>query len=187
MKKIAITALLAVLAGQAWAVNKCTLPDGRITFQDAPCAGSATGEVMTIRPASGYVTAAPQEASQKPAATSSAPSENGEKPKPKTHVQKMQDQITNSQNERRRQELEMRFIPETTAAINNNNATCDGQIQELKDRKLRANNNLAGATLEQSLSTEMLVISTRCEARTTELRTALDSLKKECKSLGGCR
>ena len=39
MKKIAITALLAVLAGQAWAVNKCTLPDGKVVYQEMACEG----------------------------------------------------------------------------------------------------------------------------------------------------
>ena len=48
MKKIAITALLAVLAGQAWAVNKCTLPDGKVVYQEAACEGDATSKRMTI-------------------------------------------------------------------------------------------------------------------------------------------
>lgn len=33
-------AQLAALCSPAWAINKCTGPDGRVTFQDAPCTGS---------------------------------------------------------------------------------------------------------------------------------------------------
>lgn len=44
-------ALLATVA-PTWAVQKCTGPDGKVTFQDVPCAGG-TGEKLHIRPASG--------------------------------------------------------------------------------------------------------------------------------------
>ncbi|UCU93996.1 hypothetical protein [Hydrogenophaga taeniospiralis] len=43
-KKLITTAaatLLSLAASPAWAVNKCTQPDGSIAFQDAPCAASA--------------------------------------------------------------------------------------------------------------------------------------------------
>lgn len=38
-KTIAAVALLTIAAAPAWAVNKCTGPDGAPVFQDAPCAG----------------------------------------------------------------------------------------------------------------------------------------------------
>lgn len=44
-------ALLA--ASPAWAINKCKGPDGKISFQDAPCPGQ--GEKIDVRPASGGV------------------------------------------------------------------------------------------------------------------------------------
>jgi len=31
--------MAGVLCSPAWAVNKCTMPDGKVAFQDAPCAG----------------------------------------------------------------------------------------------------------------------------------------------------
>jgi len=36
----------------AWAINKCTGADGKVVFQDLPCAGR--GEKIEVRPASGY-------------------------------------------------------------------------------------------------------------------------------------
>lgn len=46
MKLLAITAALAALSAPAWAVNKCTGPDGKVSFQDAPCAGR--GEAIKV-------------------------------------------------------------------------------------------------------------------------------------------
>lgn len=42
----------ALTCAQAWAINKCTGADGKVVFQDAPCAGR--GEVLNVRPASGH-------------------------------------------------------------------------------------------------------------------------------------
>lgn len=51
IKTIAAAALLTLAAAPAWAVNKCTGPDGAVVFQDAPCAGK--GETIKVTPASG--------------------------------------------------------------------------------------------------------------------------------------
>ena len=48
-------ALLA--AAPAWAINKCTGADGKVVFQDAPCAGK--GETLDVRPASGHAARVP--------------------------------------------------------------------------------------------------------------------------------
>lgn len=58
--KIALgAALLTLIAAPAWAVNKCTGPNGQVTFQDAPCAGK--GETLNVRPASGHANASSAE------------------------------------------------------------------------------------------------------------------------------
>lgn len=54
----AAIALLAALCAPAWAINKCTGPDGKMTYQDAPC--MAGGVKLDVRPASGHVSAAAQ-------------------------------------------------------------------------------------------------------------------------------
>jgi Domain of unknown function (DUF4124) len=46
-----IAAALLLAAAPAHAVNKCTGPDGKVSFQDAPCEGK--GEAVKVRPASG--------------------------------------------------------------------------------------------------------------------------------------
>jgi len=44
--RFAMVVSAAALALPAWAVNKCTEPDGRVVFQDAPCQG--VGEKLKI-------------------------------------------------------------------------------------------------------------------------------------------
>lgn len=52
MRIKALALVAAVIAvSPAWAVNKCTGPDGAVAFQDAPCAGK--GEAIEVKPASG--------------------------------------------------------------------------------------------------------------------------------------
>lgn len=48
---ICVLAFFVVLK-EAWAVNKCTGPDGKVSFQDAPCT-DGKAEALRIRPASG--------------------------------------------------------------------------------------------------------------------------------------
>ena len=58
--------LLIMICVPAWAVNKCTGPDGKLTFQDAACAGK--GEKIEVRPNAGLEFPKPL-----PAAESSSP------------------------------------------------------------------------------------------------------------------
>lgn len=51
LRLIALSVAVLAVTGPAWAVNKCTGPDGKTVFQDAPCAGK--GEKIEVRPASG--------------------------------------------------------------------------------------------------------------------------------------
>lgn len=48
-------AAVVFLCSSTWAVNKCTAPSGRVSYQDAPCAGQ--GEALELRPASGTASA----------------------------------------------------------------------------------------------------------------------------------
>lgn len=52
LTQAAAIAAIALAVSPAWAINKCTQPDGSVVFQDAPCAGGK-GEAIVVRPASG--------------------------------------------------------------------------------------------------------------------------------------
>ena len=70
MKRTLFAAAL-LIAAPAWAINKCKGPDGKVAFQDAPCAGQ--GEKVEVRPASGYAVRAPVSAASAPAPAATTP------------------------------------------------------------------------------------------------------------------
>lgn len=42
MKQVMLFAVVVTLCAPAWAINKCTGADGRVVYQEAPCAGGKT-------------------------------------------------------------------------------------------------------------------------------------------------
>lgn len=168
-------AALALLPLPAAAVNKCTGPDGKVAFQDAPCSGK--GETLTVRPASGAA----------PAATRTAAGASDTPAAPTTEAQRINAQIAASQKARRVQELELRSVPGAQADVDRLRQQCDGEMQALRRQKSNANNNLAGATWEGAISGEMTAVATRCDTRTRELRDDAQRLLAECRQLGGCK
>lgn len=159
------SALLA--ASPAWAINKCKGPDGKVTFQDAPCMGQ--GEKIEVRPASG---ATPKPAA--PVAAASAPAQAAA-PARKENVF--------GERWQRRTYLENRGIPDARAAIDGHQADCAAQQAQLASKKKRATNSLAGATWEDSISGEMQAAATTCDTRARELRAEFDSLQRELREL----
>lgn len=99
---------LVLLHSQAWAINKCTAPDGKVSFQDSACLGKT--EVLDVQPASGRVF--PEK--------NSAPNS-----KPTTEAQRIEGQIKQSQAERRTRDLQELWIPKAQAALLNNRLTCE--------------------------------------------------------------
>ena len=170
------TIVLATLCAPAFAINKCTGLDGKISFQDAACDGKT--EKLDVKPASGKAPAniATNDGTLQANAT-----------RPMTEAQKIEAQIAASQGDRRKRELELRLVPDAFTAINQQRTQCDRELKVLQDRKARASNNLAGATWEGSISSEMTAIATRCGTRNSEVREDHAALVKECQALGGCK
>jgi hypothetical protein len=164
MKSAILAAALACALSPAWAVNKCTGPDGKVVFQDAPCAGK--GVTLNVKPAAGNATLQPGE---------------------KTSNDKVNEVLTGMRNDRRREELEDRILPGKRGALQANRQKCDADLANLQRQQARATNNLAGATWLQSLATEMSALSTRCEVRSRELLAEIDTARQECLALGGCK
>jgi len=55
-------AALLLAAAPAWAINKCKGPDGKMHYQDTPCAAEHSGGEVDIKPATGH--ADPETANQ---------------------------------------------------------------------------------------------------------------------------
>lgn len=172
-----ITVALMLASLNAWAINKCTGPDGSVVFQDAPCAGK--GEQINVKPASGH---APN---QQPA--NGNPQYGDPSEKPITEAQRIERSVKASKDNRRKQALELRLIPDMTSELERHNRACDRDIANLRSKKGLARNNLAGATWEESISSEMNAVALRCDSKTKDMRDRLAEMKKECSELGGCQ
>lgn len=159
----------ALLTAPVWAINKCIGPDGKAVFQDAPCAGK--GEEIKVRPASGNAPAAAPPASA-PATSANTAGQSGTRK-----------EGAFGESWQRRTYLENRGIADARDAVRANQQRCDAQQRELAARKGQARNNLAGATWEQSISTEMQAAATLCDSKARDLRANLEALEKELREL----
>ncbi|ART52786.1 hypothetical protein CBP34_15480 [Acidovorax carolinensis] len=172
MKHLAFLAI-ALLASPTWAINKCIGPDGKVVFQDAPCAGK--GETINVQPASGH---APKTV---PAATTAGANAAPATVANTAPANKKEGAFGESWQ--RRTYLENRGVADARAATDNHQRECAAQQVALASRKRIANNNLAGATWEQSISAEMQAAATMCDSRSRELRAELEALQKELREL----
>ena len=164
--------LAAVLLGVSpvWAVNKCTGPDGKVVYQDAVCAGK--GEAINISPASGH------------AAPSAAPAQAAPAGGPRPALSK---EGVFGASWQRRTFLESRGVPDARSALQGHLQRCAAKQRELTAKKGSASNNLAGATWEQSISTEMQAVATMCDSQGRDLRAQVEALEKELRELQATR
>ena len=158
MKTLLIIAgLLAASAAQAQ-VYKCS-EGGRTVFSDTPCAGGSGGQI-DVRPSSG---AAPTFA---PGATPINSSTN-----PKAVL---------AQIERERELRSIDFdIDALERTMEADSRRMGAELDALKAKKGQANNNLAGATWEASISQEMLVVTQRYQMKATADQLKLEQLREQ--------
>lgn len=165
-------ALLAVAAVLTWrpaaAINKCTEPDGRVVFQDAPCAGK--GERLDIRPGAGVAPRA-QASSSPPAATES---------------QRLEGIIAASQRSRRSRDLRERLLPEAEVARTSHREACETKQRDLAAQQYAYRQNLYGKTHAAQIASEMAATAALCDTKDRELKEAVDALTSECAALA-CR
>ncbi|MBF5006385.1 DUF4124 domain-containing protein [Diaphorobacter caeni] len=160
----------ALLLTPAWAINKCTGPDGKTVFQDAPCMGK--GEEIQVKPASGSAARAAAPAAAAPQAAPAPQAAAGGKK-----------EGAFGETWQRRTWLEQRGLPDARGAIDNHQRKCANEQAAIASKKQLARNNLAGATYEQSISTEMQAAATMCDSKARELRAQLESYEREYRDL----
>lgn len=172
-RKLLLLAVALTCAGQTWAINKCVGPDGKVAFQDAPCAGR--GEVLDVRPASGRAPVL-----QKAAPGAADPVSAAPVSKPQSEVERIEAEVAKSQRARRKRDLEVVAIPNARLAIRQHTEACSRQQAQIQSRKQNSANNLAGAVWEQSISEEMSAAARECSTRSRQLVSELDALRQEC-------
>lgn len=139
MSRLVVLAIfLASTAATAQEAYKCKTPSGMV-YQDRPCAG--------VRYAAEAPSASPAAA---PAAASAPPSD----------MERSKAWLAGREKERRIADLKDQ-IARTEESIAASQHARDAEVASIQARQARANNNLAGANLEQALATEMQSVNAR--------------------------
>jgi len=151
--KVAALCMLLVLPGVASAQYKCVDAAGRVSFQQTPCAAQEKQQPLTLR--SGAPT--------QPVAPTVSPAGAGPAPPTDQAASADQRMLRKMQSERRVIDLE-RAVQAVEFNIANRNVQMQNEFAALRSLKAGANNNLAGATYAQSLSTEMEAVTSKYKA-----------------------
>lgn len=135
-------------------INKCII-NGKPVIQDSPCpSGAQTAKSMR------------QESRSIDAQTVGA------------DTQRQKEFLIQGRHDRAIRDLEYR-ITQTEESIYYSRAAMDSELSALRSKKLAANNNLAGAVWEQSISQEMSAITDKHGADIRVKQDALNRLRKE--------
>ncbi|MFY3386815.1 DUF4124 domain-containing protein [Paracidovorax sp. MALMAid1276] len=167
--RFATCALALGFLAPAWAINKCTDARGRISFQDAPCAGE--GEKIEVRPA--LPAAAPASSAAPPAAAAAAapakaPSKEG----------------AFGPTWQRKHYLQNQGVPQARAAMERNQRECAAPPDEAVAQAGPLRRSLgAGSQFAQENAAAARKAKAACDARTLELRDQLKALEDELGSL----
>lgn len=140
----------------AGTINKCVI-GGKTVIQDAPCPNSAS-----------LVKSYNQSAPAAPIGSDLA---------------RQKDFLTQGKREREIRDLQHR-IEQTEISIYNSRAAMSNAISALQQKKTAANNNLAGAVWEQSISQEMSAVT---DKHTTDIQVKQSSLGRMRKELDSLR
>ena len=178
MRGIFSTALtsLALVSPVAHAVYKCQV-NGTTTYQAQPCSGaSKPSQQMDIRTGSPAVT----QGSVKP----EVPSGSQKSPSSTAGAEKQ----AVEQMARDRQIREANYeIENLERRIANRSEQITREMDALRAQKARASNNLAGATWEQSLSTEMQAVASRYKVMNDADQEQIKALRAKVAGLQALR
>ena len=178
MTKTLLAIAAICLSGHAQAaLYKCKVA-GQTTFQDKPCAGASTSENQVQQSRDervrelgkqiefGAAAAAPAAAPAAPVSAIDANRAWLRKTEAEQQRNALRKKISNLEADNR----------ETTARMNT-------QLDLLRAKKLAANNNLAGATYEQSISAEMQAVTAAAETKQRANDAAIARLREDLAKL----
>lgn len=147
--------LLAIISAPLHAeIYKCVTPQGKTTFSQHPCDDSA--EIITLK------TTQPAQ----PVKSVSAYSSELEAISTRTDIRKLERRI--DKLETRKRYLHRRM---------------DAELGTLRTKKRLANNNLAGATWEASISSEMKAVSASYTTKIQSTQAQIDQAQRELEDL----
>lgn len=165
VKSALLLLIAAALPAQAQ-VYKCRV-GGTTVFSGQPCEPDA--QLIDVRPASG-------------AAPSIAPAPNMPTSPAINASNNPQAVVARMGRERALRELDAR-IDAARSSVTAEEAQMSREVAALRAQKARANNNLAGAMWEQSISQEMGAVVARYDVRIREMREEIKRLEGEREAL----
>jgi hypothetical protein len=171
MLKVPLLALACMAANPAHAIYKCTVPGGRVAFQELPCSGA--GSEITVRPASGSAAPAAQGAASGGTA-------------PMTEAERLNRASDQSARERHARELSNIYIPQAREELYAHRSECARRLDYMRANQYRYVQNFYGVVNRAAITSEMAAYSTECQTRERQLIERIDTLTDECKSVG-CR
>lgn len=152
---------LVLLVAPAWGVNKCVTADGKTIYQSAPCAGVEKSSEITI-----------QKAPQVPTHSEADTAE----------LKRIRETAGALERERTIKEKE-KHISQLEGRIFDHRQDMNREIAVLKAKKMAANNNLAGATWEQSISEEMSAVAKKYDTLIESDQKQIDIERREVEQL----
>lgn len=147
------------------AINKCIGPDGKISYSDAPCEGRAKRSEVQLQ--------------KIPAATpnNQRGDANG------ISSQSREAEMVRVMKKQRRESDINHEIAMREANIDRFRRQMETELAALRQKKGTANNNYAGATWEQSISTEMTAVASSYDVKIRMEQERLQSLRADAKAL----
>ena len=167
IKALCVAAFCACSAGSAGTTMYKCIENGTTVYQGTRCTGP--GSVVTLKPANGTP------ASVSEAIPASLPDEQSPAAKAKEHVRSME-------LERKQKDADYE-IEKAESELRHLQADLDRDLDKLRIKKQYAKNNLAGATYEQSISTEMQAVSERYKTNIQITQDKLGRLRAEAADL----
>lgn len=154
-------ALLAFSTTPALAVNKCVDDAGKVVYQSAPCPTASKGSEITLQKAAPAAVVSPADAEE---------------------LNRIQQTAGAMERERKLKEIN-RDIGRAETQIAEYRQAMSQELNDLQQKKLSANNNLAGATWEQSISAEMSAVSQKYDALIRTEQTRIERLRADADQL----
>lgn len=154
--------LLAFISTSAFAQYKCVV-DGKTSFQDLPC---TNGSSTPLNVKYGSIQPTPEVKTQHSNNTVENLKKSTNSLEKARLIREKQFQIENIQSARYNLQNEL-----------------DAKLDALRAKKLTANNNLAGATWEQSISQEMTTVTDAYKSKFSNLDNQLQTAQQQLSKL----
>lgn len=152
-----IAAIFALPLASHAGIYKCQV-GGKTVFRDTPCSGGK-GQELNVQSSPGVTPVAAPDAQQ-------------------SDLDRTEAWLNSAQKDREKRSLD-RQISDAEVDRDQLQEKMDAELAGLQDKKKYANNNLAGAAWEQSISTEMQAVTAKYDSKLRAADSRITELKQQ--------